>query len=232
MAFERVLLRRNGFVELADDVARVRPPIEELGPRLGSQPVRVAKRSCVLCGGFSRCAHRGGALCRRGRVLEHRIRVSGRVGMIREPRQIGATARRVLEGAEGLAVQLQPAVRRQRLFDREASELVTERDAFRDRCEHAGRETLLEPVDGIIGERLEEPELRRWGHDRDGVEQRSCHRAQPRGAGEHSIANRLGDLVHTRGERLGDEEWIAGSLAEELLRIDTRRRGQLCDCDG
>ena len=54
VALERFLLGGDGVVELSDDVTRVRPPIEEVGPGPWRQPVREAKRSRVLCGGFRR----------------------------------------------------------------------------------------------------------------------------------------------------------------------------------
>ena len=71
--------------------------------------------------------------------------------MMREPGQVGSAARRVVERAKRLAVQLELAVRRERLLDREARKLVPECHATGDGCEHAGRETFLEPVDSIVG---------------------------------------------------------------------------------
>ncbi len=72
--------------------------------------------------------------------------------MMREPGEVGGAARRVRERAKRLAVQLEPAVRRERLLDGEPGKLVPESHATGDGCEHAGRETFFEPVDSIVGE--------------------------------------------------------------------------------
>jgi hypothetical protein len=123
-------------------------------------------------------------------------------------------------------VQVEVAVRRQRLLDREPRELVPERDRARGGREHSGGEALLEPVDRVAGERCEEPELGLRGDDCDGVEQRACVRAQPRRAREHRVPDRGRNLVARRRERLGHEERVARRLAVQLVGVDPQR---LCE---
>ena len=126
-------------------------------------------------------------------------------------------------------MQPDPAVERDRLLDREPGEIVAERDAGRLRREHSRGQAFLEPADRFPRERLEQPELGALRHDRDGVEQRPRLAVQARSAGEHRIPDGVGYRRGARGERLDDEERIAGRLGVDLVGIDPVRCGELRD---
>ena len=64
------------------------------------------------------------------------------------------------------------------------------------------------------------------GDDRDRLEQRLCRGAEARGAREHRVPDRRRDALGSRGERLDDEERIAGGLAVELVGVDAVRLGE------
>jgi hypothetical protein len=91
------------------------------------------------------CAHGGRRLGRCRSRAEDGIRVARSVGMMREARRVRAACRRLGESCEGHAMESQSAPRLERLFDRQASELVAERDRVRRRLdEHPRAQTLLE----------------------------------------------------------------------------------------
>lgn len=71
--------------------------------------------------------------------------------------------------------------------------------------------------------------LRPLGHDRDRIEQRSRGWAKARDPREHGVADRVGDSIRTRRERLDDEEGVAGGLLVELRRVDAAGLGELRD---
>ena len=50
---------------------------------------------------------------------------------------------------------------------------------------------------------------------------------EPRGAGEHGVADGLGDLGVGRGEHLGHVERIAGGPPMQLSVVDPDRAGEL-----
>src|SRR5439155_23272448 len=124
VTLDRALLRVDRLVELADRVARVRASVEQLSPRVEAQSVRESQRPRVLRGGLATCAEGGRARGSCGRKLEHRVRVPGRLSMMREPGEVRSAVGRVLERTERLAVQFELAVRWERLLDRKAGELV------------------------------------------------------------------------------------------------------------
>ena len=74
---------------------------------------------------------------------------------MREPLEIGRAGRRVCQRVEGLSMQQQPPVWRERLFDGAAGELVPECDATRAVREHPRRQTFVELVDSVAGECFE-----------------------------------------------------------------------------
>ena len=125
-------------------------------------------------------------------------------------------------------MQVEPAGRRDRLLDGEAGELVPERHARRlgvsmPEARHSSSRRRL------AGERLEQPELGVRRDDRDRLEQRLRGGAEARGAGEHRFPDRVRDRSRSRGERLDDEERVAGGLAVELVGVDAVRLGELRD---
>ena len=166
---------------------------------------------------------------RRGCEAKHRLDVAGRLGVVREPGQIGSASRWVDERGERPAMQIDPSVERDRFLDGETPELVPERDGRRLGHEHARHQALLERLNRFCGERLQQPEL--------GPRRHGCHRlkqpprpsTEARGTGEDRVPHRVRNLIGARGERLDDEERIAGGLAIQLARIDAVRLGQLRD---
>ena len=118
--------------------------------------------------------------------------------MVCEPREIGASPDRRRQRAERAARELHAAMRRERLLDHDAGDLVPEADGVALGAQHARRETRVEP-DGLAAEqRLEQPQLGARRLDRDGVEQRARVVVEPRRAGQHGVAHGLGDLAAAR----------------------------------
>jgi len=76
---------------------------------------------------------------------------SSRLGVVREPGQIGRAARWVGKRRQRPAMQAHLPVGRHRLLDGEPGELVPERHARRLGDEHAGGQALVETVGGIAG---------------------------------------------------------------------------------
>ena len=114
-------------------------------------------------------------------------------------------------------------MRRERLLDDHAGDLVAEADGVPVGVQHARRETRVEPGRLSAEQRLEQPQLGARGLDRDGVEQRAGVVVQPRRARQHRIAHGLGDLSPARGQGLAHEERVAGRAAVQLRRIDLGR---------
>jgi len=77
-------------------------------------------------------------LGRRRREREDSCPVTGRLGMVRESRQVRGADRRRLQRAERTPVQGIGTVRRQGLLDGDTSELVPERNASCGDLKHAG----------------------------------------------------------------------------------------------
>jgi hypothetical protein len=78
-----------------------------------------------------------GTLARRGRVPKDGFGVAGRLRVMGEPGQIRRSHGRRRQGSEGEPVESKPTVRRERLLDRQASELVPKPDAFGPGHEHS-----------------------------------------------------------------------------------------------
>jgi hypothetical protein len=159
------------------------------------------------------------------RPSEDRLQVAGRLGMVCKASRILACGR---ERSENPFVQLESAVRRQRLLDRAARQLVPEPDPALGN-EHAGRETLLQRVDATFGKSVEEPEVRGCRYDGNRLEKRAGSSAQLGRACEDRVANGVRDLPVSGCECLGDEERVAGGQAVELHVVDARRLGELRD---
>ena len=79
-------------------------------------------------------------------------------------------------------------------------------------------------------ERFEQAGVSAGREDGQGVEERSCVGAEPRGTGEHGISNGLRHLVGERRQHLGDEERVPGGQPVQLVGICGARIGE--DADG
>jgi hypothetical protein len=136
----------------------------------------------------------------------------------------------------GAVLRAKLRVRRRGVLDRESSKLVAERHSAVFFHEHPRGEALVERGQGIRCGLFEERELGMRRRDRDGVEQRARCGGEPRSAGEHGVAHRVGDLL-SGGEHLGDEERIAagplvqGGAVDTVRLRDTRNpaRGERCE---
>ena len=118
--------------------------------------------------------------------------------MMGEPREIGTVDRgRSLERVDGLPVQNSRAGGDQP-FDREASELVSERHPFRHLYEHAGSQTLLETVERLARERLQEPEFHLGRDDRHRPEEDPRLGGEAGGTSEHGVPDRERHLLVPR----------------------------------
>jgi hypothetical protein len=89
VALDGALLRGDGVVELADQVARVRPLVEELSLPTGVETVRESHCPPVLGGCLPLGAQRGRPRACCGRELENRRSVPDSVRMVCEPREVG-----------------------------------------------------------------------------------------------------------------------------------------------
>ena len=118
-----------------------------------------------------------------GRVPEHGGAVARHLGVVREPRRVRAGPGQRLEH---LAMQRDAPPRGDRLLDRQARQLVAEREAEPLRAEHAGLEAL---VDVGVGRVTQQHRLGGAGHHRHALEQRPHRRAQPGDPAEHGVAH-------------------------------------------
>ena len=173
-------------------------------------------------------AERRRALARCPREAQHGLAVTRRLGVVGEPREVDLPPGRAGERGQGAPMERERAVRRQRLLDGDAGDLVAERDGAARRAQHPGGEALLEVAELAACQLLQQPELGPRRRDRNRVEQRAGARAETGGARQHGVADAVGHRGAARRERLGDEERVAGRAAVELLRVDavqTRERG-------
>ncbi len=187
-----------------------------------------AQRTRVLRSGLPVRPQRGRARSGRGRELEYRLGIAGRLRVVGEQRKVRRTDGCSRESCQRRAVEDALSIRRYRLLDREPRELVPERDRAVRRQQHSGVEALVECRQGVSREHLEQPQLSLRRRDRDRIEQRAGNRPQTRGPREHGIAHRLGDLL-AAGKHLRDEERIATRPLVEGGSIDTTRSGQARD---
>ena len=117
--------------------------------------------------------------------------------------------------SEHLGMQRGSQRRRQRLFDRDACQLVAERvrapvGGEQSRCQRGRDIRRRRRQHGI-----DEADLDARRHDRHQVEQRAHARRLPRGAREHRVAHRRRQAVGA--QCFGDEERIAAGRGEDAL---------------
>src|SRR5262249_58270790 len=105
-----------------------------------------------------------------------------------------------LERRENLPVELDPAVRRQRLLDGERRELVAERNGLVGRGEHPRGEAGLQLVEEVARNPLEEPELGLRRGDGDDVQ-------RPAGARRRRSSPKSRRRRRPAGTRAGQPPW-------------------------
>ena len=126
-------------------------------------------------------------------------------------------------------MQVDPPRRSDRFHNRQAGQLVPERDAGVDRNEHPRAEAFVDAGIGLSRERVDEPPLGMRRRNRHGIENLPRLRCQPGGAREHGVTNRGGHLLSTGFEHLGHEEGIAAGQCVETVGVDAVRVGEPCN---
>jgi hypothetical protein len=144
----------------------------------------------------------------------------GQAGQVRRP----GVAR--LEGRQHGAVQRDPAMRRDRLLDREARQLVPEGHAPPPLDQYPRTQALLERVDMVAGRCGHQPRLDGPGHHRDGLEEPARRTRQADRACEDRVADRGRDLRASRRQHLGDVERVAAGAPVQLLAVDAVSLGE------
>ena len=157
-------------LNIIGQVALVRAALEQLGALGVPEKVGEAQRAGELSGGLTVCAHRGGALPGPHRVAQHRVGVSGRLGMMGDPGQIPTLTAGDDQRLQGASVQGDGAVGRQRLLHHHPRDLVPERDAVAFAPEHPRGQAALQLGDLVTGQGLQQPQLGVPGHDRHRVD--------------------------------------------------------------
>ena len=142
-ARQRLPQRGDRTLVLTGEMALERPVVEQLGALARRKSGTEAQRTGVLRGSLAMRSDRGGTLGRSWRELQYRRRVLCRLGMVRQPRQIAPSARRVAQRLQDGAVQAGAPVGVDRLLDRHPRQLVPERTGPVG-AQHAGREALLQ----------------------------------------------------------------------------------------
>jgi hypothetical protein len=167
-----VLERRDAVVVLVGDEALRGSTLQEIGALGDREAITEAERAGVLRGRLAMSGELRCALGRRDCVAQDGVGIAGLLSMMGEPSEIEGAARRLGERRERAAVEVDLAVERDRVLDREACKLVTERHTGRLGGEHSRRETLVQSSDAFPCELHQQPELRLLRHDRNGVEWR------------------------------------------------------------
>jgi hypothetical protein len=228
---ERAAARVDRVADAIGQIALVRAALQQLGAALGWQVVGEAQRALELGRGLAMGAERGGVLAGVRGVVQHRLGVARRVGVVREPREVARAPRRGGQRGKRRAVQVHAAVGRQRLLDRGARDLVAERHHIALGAQHARGDAGLEPAEVVARQRLEQPQLGALRHDRDRFEH-AARAAEARRPGQHGIADGVGNLGAAGREHLGDEERVARGTAVQLGGVDAVKRGERRDRPG
>ncbi len=216
----------DGLGEPVDQVAGVRPSLQQVGAPIGRQLGRAAQRPPVLRRRLAMRTARRRLRGRDRRELNDRIDVTRRLGMVRQPGRIGALGPQRVERDP---VQSGAAQRLDLVGDGGTGEVVPEGDPVPRLDEHPGREAGVEPVGVLATQRGHQWERHRAGDDRHSLEQRAGLRVEPGGAGHHGVAHRRWQLRPARSQHLGHVEGVAAGSAEERLRVDLVRRRELAD---
>jgi hypothetical protein len=165
------------------------------------------------------------ALPRSLRVLEHGGAVTGRRGMVRQARRLGAPGQR----RQRRPVQGDAPVGRELVLDRRARDLVAEADRLALRAQHPGCQARLELGQLVRRDPLQQPDLRarpRHGH---GLQQPPRRSAQAPRPGEHGVAHAPRRARAFAREYLGHVERVAARAGMKCGAVDAVRRGQAGD---
>ena len=226
---DRPLDRLDRLVVLVGDVAFPGAALEELGSFGQRQPVAEAGSARVLGRRLSVRAGRDGLLGGDGREHEHSLGVAGRLGGMCQTREISASVRRRAKCVQYRPVQIDAVVRVDRFLDDQARQLVPECDRIAFGPENPGRLTLLQGIERLAGDRLEEPELVRWGTMATASRSVRAFGSRQRSR-EDRVADRGRYLAAPALKDLGNEERVARRFRVQIRRVDAVRGGKLLDC--
>src|SRR6478672_1878389 len=101
--------------------------LEQLYSGVNIQAVRKPDRACILSDGFATGAETGCTSCSLRRVADYGVAVADDFGVMRNPRRVTIGLRKTEQRIEHAAVHLDAATWQNRLQNRDACELVTER---------------------------------------------------------------------------------------------------------
>ena len=178
---QRLLARDRSLLDETGQGRLPGPHFQERDPFRVRQSARESQRPRVLRRRLAMRADPGRPIARERRVGEHRLRVSRLLGVMGDPNVITVRPQRV----DGGAMEGDAPVGSDRALQREARELVPERDRTRPGPHDARGERLVQGVKLTRRERVEQDEVRLSRDDGDGVEQAACLRVKgpPRGRG-------------------------------------------------
>ena len=126
-------------------------------------------------------------------------------------------------------MKLDPTVRRNRLLDRQARQLVAELDRAALRTEPPGAQAVVQGGQVIARDRFQQPQLEPRRHHRRGLQHPARRRRKVRGPGQHGAADGVGNIHVHRRQRLGDEEGVPAGPLVEPISIGIGRRRQRPD---
>src|ERR671931_2767643 len=124
MAGERLAARFERLGEISGQIRLPGLAVEKI--RSGGGFVHKVRGACVERSSLAVRAQCGGPLGRCRSEAEDGVGVARGIRVVREACRIRPARRRLRESYKGRAVEAQPTPRLQRLFDRQASELVPE----------------------------------------------------------------------------------------------------------
>jgi hypothetical protein len=104
---------------------------------------------------------------------------------------------------------------------------VAKTDSSLEALQNAGREALVEPIQGLVDDRLEQGEIGLEADDGCRVEDRARPKVESCRAGQHRVPHARRHARSAGGQHLGDEERIASRLPVELVDVDTGSLGEL-----
>ena len=220
VAQERLLARLDRIVDLVGQVALVRAALEQDGAVGDRQLARPAQGARVLGRGLAVGAEQRGALSGGGGVAEHGGGVAGRLGVMREPGRVGAAG---VEPLEHIAVQRGAATRRDLRLQRQARELVPERDGAALESCHPREQALVERLVGGV----DQLGVGGSGDDGQALEQLLRRGAQVGRPCQHRVAHGGRDGGRGRPQHLGDVEGVAAGAAVQVVAVDAVRLRQL-----
>ena len=212
---------------LAGQVALVAAPFQQGRSRPRIEMVSVPQGPLVLRGGLPVRAERGRLGRGRRRVPEHGGRVHGRLGVMRQPRQVHPAMRRPGQHRQRPPVQGEPTTWVERLLDREPGQFVAEGDGAGRFGDHPRGEAAAKLLRGAGNHLLEQPHLGMWRRYRHRLHHGAAVLAEPGDAGQHGIAHRFGYRLLFGCQNLGDEERVASRLAVELRPVEASTAGQI-----